>query len=568
MPKKAIIIAVSVVLLVVIVFLALNNNTKNPQKEAENTPAGNSLTSENLSTVVSDDGNASLEIDKSSLPEGVSLGDIKISPKEVKTSDDYKTIAAFDLYPDGLKLSKPAKFSYTYDFSENDAMPEIFHYSNITKEGGTVEKLNAETVVDLDVKKVTVSGDLSHFSFVQIGYSPFAVYLNGISPYYGKKDFTMTAGINAIKNRSYYTYEGEDLSHRISYKNNFTAEGLIRVDEGRDIVTPTETRDAPVRSTYEANDKSFEFKRDFSCSKKGDVLMSYRVDLTSHYVDQWVPSSMMGAVEYDLFGEADKEEENRDVYIVKEKIECPDGLEPKEQDRANLKPFCGDKFLSVGEECIFDYDPPKYTNCLNPEAKTDYKKEAYKVGSSCLLYSDKTKSGICLRNGVCWAGGEKFSNDKARIVVINKKVAKDEPVLAYIYDPGRNKSSMPPVQDIFLKENSIVTQTYIYRSNFCSTTYQCRNNTNDYETKWQGYAYADDPGPIVPVTDFSNWFEDEPTADQKPYWFQTTVKKKFRQPYFAFSKLGEYKLEIIDMFGNRVESEPFKVCDGNACGEL
>lgn len=70
---------------------------------------------------------------------------------------------------------------------------------------------------------------------------------------------------------------------------------------------------------------------------------------------------------------------------------------------------------------------------------------------------------------------------------------------------------------------------------------------------------------VQKVTDFSDWFENEPPEEEKPYWFKTTNNIKYRRPYFGFEKIGTYKLEVIDTRGNRVESEPFYVCINRLC---
>ena len=120
-------------------------------------------------TIVSDDGEASLEIPKDALPKGVSLRDIsiiKISPEEIEG-----VVTAYRLEPDGLEFKKPVVISVSMGVKKEPMsdgkgngirLVQLYHaHSDSLK---PLE--NQKGVVDLGSGEMTVKAPISGFSSV------------------------------------------------------------------------------------------------------------------------------------------------------------------------------------------------------------------------------------------------------------------------------------------------------------------------------------------------------------------------------------------------------------------
>lgn len=242
--------------------------------------------------------------------------------------------------------------------------------------------------------------------------------------------------------------------------------------------------------------------------------------------------------------------------------------------RAEGVPFCGDGIVEEDEKCAYDLG---LTNQCGKEGAKPGIGNHYQLGEFCLRFNTVDESvpdeaGLCIMIANCWIGGEVYRDISSRIVVIDKAVGLLEPVLIYIFDPGRESY----LQDAYVKE--ILEGPDHYLSNFCNFDYSCtvRAATGDSESAsktngiWEGFAHNRRPGILRQVTDFSDWFENEPSEQDKLYWFQTTltatpIELRRQGAIFAFKKAGSYKLGIIDMRGNKLESDTFTVCSTVEC---
>ena len=240
-------------------------------------------------------------------------------------------------------------------------------------------------------------------------------------------------------------------------------------------------------------------------------------------------------------------------------------------------PICGDGVVEEGEEDC-SLDTGHYLNyCQKEGVKLDDRALHYQIGDPCLVYDRKTKkatnvSGMCILQGGCWAGGDRYMGIPSRVVVADKIVGLEEPVLVYIFDPGKSSH----ISDAYVKE--VVEGPDHYLSNFCSFIYSCTErpatgNGSAAISKgtWSGYTYNARPGTLRPVKDFSNWFEAEPSEEDKMYWSRTTIEEvtplqaRRHGANFSFKKPGKYVVGIFDARGNNVESEPFTVCADISC---
>ncbi len=226
-------------------------------------------------------------------------------------------------------------------------------------------------------------------------------------------------------------------------------------------------------------------------------------------------------------------------------------------------PFCGDGKLE--KTALWDETNGKYPCRLDQEHFFGCQDEETKFGIGTICTRQGTQ-GLCLRNGICYAGLQGLVGKKASIEVLNLTVALEEPVHIRIFDPGRG--AIP---------NSFTNDAYViriepngskhYMVNFCNKRAPCVHYNDegssakgDKDGTWWGFPVYEQPGVLRKITDFSS-FDEIPPEEEQDHWYATTTKKSRYIGYFAFTKAGEYQVEFIDMLGNRVTSESFIVCD-------
>ncbi|KPJ86181.1 hypothetical protein AMJ57_00230 [Parcubacteria bacterium SG8_24] len=128
---------------------------------------------EGVMTVTSDDGLAELSIPPGALPADVAIGDIGVVPAteadlraelglEDLAEGEESTLLAYDLLPDGIEFRVPVTVTITHETNEGGVIPALFHVAD-----GEFELIaDTEVSIDAETGRTSVSGDISHFSYV------------------------------------------------------------------------------------------------------------------------------------------------------------------------------------------------------------------------------------------------------------------------------------------------------------------------------------------------------------------------------------------------------------------
>lgn len=258
LSKKAIGIAIVLILILIAIFIFLNISP----------PA---------MTIVSDDGNAVLEIPKGALPDGVSEKDISIVAVEQEfTSEiaegDAASSKAYELKPDGLVLNKAATIRIKDTYIE-DSVALMIH---VSKDG--IEPFeNARKELDKDGQLVYI-GELSHFSRAVIfGFRMFGMVMDppGENHYVGNK-FIVRVQIQQLgtgytttsirgKVKGWELVEDEPL---LIKGGHFTAEGPLSPQE----------LEVPI-GEQEIDKTLYRIDQEFSCNEVGPVTITYEAEL-------------------------------------------------------------------------------------------------------------------------------------------------------------------------------------------------------------------------------------------------------------------------------------------------
>ncbi len=246
------------------------------------------------------DGSASIQLQETYLPEGVSLDDISI---QEFTSDEYtingtEELTGYRLEPDGLILDNPVNLSISIDYntSGDNPLPQLFHAS-----GNEIKLMN-------DVKYVYTAGGLDikapikHFSAVYINkrrvknvgvkdpkhFKGQTEFYQFRTPYSGVKakvgdTFTIKAELqkkNTIvrmaskigQDRTYMIVPGtETIWGRFFTKGN--------------VISPTQVKDKPEQKKF--TDEFQYMAHEFKCEKAGEATLYYVGFLSWELKERW-----------------------------------------------------------------------------------------------------------------------------------------------------------------------------------------------------------------------------------------------------------------------------------------
>ncbi|MDX1607759.1 MAG: hypothetical protein R3251_00915 [Candidatus Spechtbacterales bacterium] len=122
--------------------------------------------SNNPLMVRSDDGNATLEIPKSAMPENLDKDDISITLNTEVLGDGIYSV--YELMPEGLKFSEPVIFKTSVPAS--DTIPLLAHYS---KENSL--ELIEDAQVSINEDETIIEASINHFSTLVAHEGPFTL---------------------------------------------------------------------------------------------------------------------------------------------------------------------------------------------------------------------------------------------------------------------------------------------------------------------------------------------------------------------------------------------------------
>ncbi len=247
-------------------------------------------------SVVSPDGEVTLEIPSQALPKGVSNKDIhvrRLETGEIPGSiSKFNTAAVYSLEPHGIIFTKPVSVSVAYN-SVSNVMPFLLHFDGDT---ATVPRKMAVSV-DYTNKKAVYSGYISSFSFLMlvtdIGWSaPLALELpEDLGTHMVGESFPVTASIVKF-NASRRTFHDSAPSIQVgSYEIIFGGDGEVvysftedpKVTGRFNAIGPVEPKqyiDAPALSAVTGIVE--EIERDFTCTEEGSALISYSLSAAVH----------------------------------------------------------------------------------------------------------------------------------------------------------------------------------------------------------------------------------------------------------------------------------------------
>ncbi len=126
--------------------------------------AGDSATGDEVVVVTSDDGQLTLSVDPSALPEGALQDEIRVRRLDPTSIDlpsaDGEVIAAYGLEPDGIKFSTPITLTSRLDLEPGDQVVDV----QLIGSDGTPQPLEvSETSFDVD-GRLKVEFEVTHFS--------------------------------------------------------------------------------------------------------------------------------------------------------------------------------------------------------------------------------------------------------------------------------------------------------------------------------------------------------------------------------------------------------------------
>lgn len=301
--KKLIIVVTVTVLIGVLVFTFRN------QQEKEQ-------------TVTSDDGNVKLTISSHALPKEVKSDSLKITkvPQEEKI---HGKVVVYELEPDGIALTKPAKIEITVQ-NTDDGVPLITHRSGI-------KTLPLEDVVltQNNQGKVTkITANLLHFSSIIVMPDVFRVSLSVPALVYVTKPFLITARVAGIRKPISFTLSSGTVVDDILLEP-WLIEGSIEMDKTAwNTVQPQGLLDRPSLTKVQEG-KSMISSGEFTCITPDQLLFAqYKARLSGEIksVSTYSPEK---AAEIGEKKSEEIEQFQHQVTVLSELFDCVDRVSPK-----------------------------------------------------------------------------------------------------------------------------------------------------------------------------------------------------------------------------------------------
>ncbi|MDH5596532.1 MAG: hypothetical protein OEY44_00380 [Candidatus Peregrinibacteria bacterium] len=297
--------------------------------------------------ITSSDGALELGINPLSLPEGVSMEDIKItklSHADLKIAPPAdQLIAAYELEPDGLEVKKPLFIRHELPL-EGDLIPNVLVLS---------EKYGVETpeelVVTLDRERgsMTIAGELSHFSHYIIHNAGSWISLTGptVAAVGESIEAKTEIKINGKPTQEpFQDLETADIIQWYYPAEEFWAVGNLQVVSGP--LSPKLVKNVPKKGDYKT-DTEIKSSGTLTCNGPGQAILEYRAQIQTTGHKEWLANSGFGVLMSML--SLNESVDFFTTYTVRETVECIGG-ETDEEKTAILKPGGDD------DELCWDYE--------------------------------------------------------------------------------------------------------------------------------------------------------------------------------------------------------------------
>lgn len=227
------------------------------------------------------DGDVSISVPTSALPEGVSPSDLKIediSPDALAVSiEDPNAASAYSLLPDGLEFGSPVTVTIRFPSDRPSDQFTIMHLSGEAAESRVEVITELVTELDQTTGDLTATFDLSHFSRLQIYHrkvfdvseidSPAAAFVG--------ETFDVTLQVMRVVDPTSLLYIAGDAGPGAVYWKladaPWTLEGSL---EASGPVTPFQVNDRP--SATGVTGETFTISESFTCLRPGAASVTYK----------------------------------------------------------------------------------------------------------------------------------------------------------------------------------------------------------------------------------------------------------------------------------------------------
>ena len=237
--------------------------------------------------IVSDDGDMTLTVDSSTLPNGVAKDDIVIQAVDtswkLQSEEGQVESIGFELSPDGMQLNAPAKITITVPWDlKNDLY--LLHFSD---EGKKVEILSPEIVrYDEEQQLLTISAEIAHFSRVEYLSTSARLFAAFMDPIPGQtiwESFFVPIEFRKLSDEMVYANERGDVMRFVLDKDEpwYVVPGKYTPSHNVspwEIIAPRETIEIPsVETSHRVNEL-------FNCNEEWG---GYNGDWPAYIIYAW-----------------------------------------------------------------------------------------------------------------------------------------------------------------------------------------------------------------------------------------------------------------------------------------
>lgn len=280
---------------------------------------------EHAEVIVSDDGAFELTIPGGALPEGVDVGDIRIT-KVISEAGSATPLAAYKLMPDGLVFLKPARFEAEFAVPDG-ALPMGFTVNPTEKKVEAIP--NYIATIDRKTGLATVVGEQRHFSYNLFVANSIFVFVRDPSDTHVGESVTVNASVSEQGSPVWFRPISEDFTLSYQREGDWAVRGWME-EFNNDLLSPKRIDDLPALQTMGLKG-AVSVSGLFTCTKKGDTSINYGLHLTASVRTEWHGQTVTGVLGA-LLTPDEIEEWNADFIVRNGQFRC--NPSPKEMIKA------------------------------------------------------------------------------------------------------------------------------------------------------------------------------------------------------------------------------------------
>lgn len=261
--------------------------------------------------VTSDDGQVTLNIQQSALPDHIDISDISV--KKVENSDfelkldGQDSLYTYEFQPAGLYLLEPVDFNIDIPI-EDDVIPALYSLSDYG-----VSRMNGiDITIDSTKGSANIQGKTEHFSYFYVSVDGITMMLTSPKEANVGEQFQVQGTVQIVNKASRWNMAGSveadndpfqaamfkqwkeaagivDMFRdvevgELKYKMPWELKGNIKANPAN-VITPTSIDDAPERTKVEGN--SYGYTGKFTCKSPGQATIEYQVEIFAEMEMEW-----------------------------------------------------------------------------------------------------------------------------------------------------------------------------------------------------------------------------------------------------------------------------------------